>query len=226
MFDLNSIVFNIAQSAPGFLLAIVVHEWAHAQMASWFGDQTAKNAGRLTLNPAAHYDPWGTIFFPLLGAITGFAIIGWARPVPVDARQFKKYNTGLFWVSFAGPLSNIILGTISAILYAFVATKVSSDFEYYGIFLGMLSFSIYINFILAFFNLIPLPPLDGSKMVSAFLKGPALYKYEGLIRYAPMIFLGVMILGIMGIPTLSYLLLPARIIGNYLTYTFLMMFGI
>lgn len=226
MFDLNSIVFNLAQSAPGFLLAIVVHEWAHAQAASWCGDQTAKNAGRLTLNPAVHYDPWGTIFFPIMGAITGFAIIGWAKPVPIDARQFKKYNVGLFWVSFAGALSNMILGTLSALIYAFVATRVSSDWEYYTIFLGMLSFSIYINFILAFFNLIPIPPLDGSKMVSAFLKGPTLYKYESLVRYTPAFFMGVLILGMMGIPTLSYLLLPARIIGNYLTYTFLTMFGI
>ncbi len=225
MSDLNSIVFNIAQSAPGFLLAIVIHEWAHAQVATWCGDQTAKNAGRLTLNPAAHYDPWGTIFFPLLGAITGFAIIGWARPVPVDARNFKKYNHGLFWVSFAGPLSNLILGTASAFFYAIVATKVSSEFEYYKIFLGMLSFSVYINFILAFFNLIPLPPLDGSKMVSAFLKGPTLYKYEGLIRYAPMIFIGVMVLGMMGIHTLGYLLMPARFLGNFFVYTFISMFA-
>ena len=165
MNDLNSILFNIAQSLPGFLMAIVVHEAAHAWMANKFGDPTAKNQGRLTLNPAAHYDPWGTIFFPILAAFTNFAMIGWARPVPIEIRNFKNLRSGIFWVSFAGPLSNLLLGTLSAILLALIATKTSADWEYYSIFIRMLRYSVFINFILAFFNLIPLPPLDGSKMV-------------------------------------------------------------
>jgi Zn-dependent protease len=168
MNDLNSILFNIAQSLPGFLLAIVVHEAAHAWMANRFGDPTAKNQGRLTLNPAAHYDPWGTIFFPLLAAFTNFSMIGWARPVPIEIRNFKNLRSGIFWVSFAGPLSNLILGTVSALLLGLIATKTSTDWEYYSIFIRMLRYSVFINFILAFFNLIPLPPLDGSKMVSSF----------------------------------------------------------
>jgi len=225
MNDLNGILFNIAQSLPGFLLAIVVHEAAHAWMANKFGDPTAKNAGRLTLNPAAHYDPWGTIFFPLMAAMTNFAIIGWARPVPVEVRNFKNYRQGIFWVSFAGPLSNLILGTLSALILAIVATQVSADWEFYSITLKMLRYSLFINFILAFFNLIPLPPLDGSKMVSSFLKGPALYKYESFARYTPMIFIGVFALSFMGIHTLGYLLMPAQQLANYILFSFLGLFG-
>lgn len=225
MNDLSGIVFNIAQSLPGFLLAIVVHEAAHAWMANKFGDSTAKNEGRLTLNPAAHYDPWGTIFFPLLAAITGFAMIGWAKPVPIEVRNFKKMRSGIFWVSFAGPLSNLLLGTLSAVVLAIIATQVSTDWEYFSIFIQMLRYSVFINFILAFFNLIPIPPLDGSKMVSSFLKGQALYKYEGFARYTPVIFIGVMALSFMGVHTLGYLLAPAQMLANYLMFSFVGLFG-
>lgn len=225
MNDLNTILFNIAQSLPGFLLAIVTHEAAHAWMANRFGDPTAKNAGRLTLNPAAHYDPWGTIFFPLLAAFTNFAMIGWARPVPIDARNFKNIRSGVFWVSFAGPLSNLILGTLSALFLAIVVTKIPSNWEFYTIAIRMLRYSVFINFILAFFNLIPLPPLDGSKMVSSVLRGEALYKYESLARYTPVIFITIMALSFMGIHTLSYIFIPAQTIANYLMFAFLGLFG-
>lgn len=225
MNDLNSILINIAQSLPGFLLAIVAHEAAHAWMANKFGDPTAKNEGRLTLNPAAHYDPWGTIFFPLLAAVTNFAMIGWARPVPIEVRNFKKVRQGIFWVSFAGPLSNLIIGTLSALILALIATQVNAGWEFYSISIRMLRYSVFINFILAFFNLIPLPPLDGSKMVSSFLKGHALRKYEDFARYTPMIFIGVMLLSFMGIHTLSYLLLPAQMLANYIMFSFLGIFG-
>src|SRR5690606_12998977 len=180
-------------------------EAAHAWVANRFGDPTAKDLGRVTLNPAAHYDLFGTILFPLIAAFANFAVIGWAKPVPIDPRNFKKLRPGIFWVSFAGPLSNLILGTLSALILALVATKVSSDWGYYTIVIRMLRFSVFINFILAFFNLIPLPPLDGSKMVSSFLKGEALRKYEEFARFTPLIFISVMVLSFMGIHTISYL---------------------
>ena len=225
MNDLNSVLFNIAQSLPGFLLAIVTHEAAHAWMANKFGDPTAKNLGRLTLNPAAHYDPFGTILFPLLAAFTNFAMIGWARPVPVEVRNFKNMRKGIFWVSFAGPLSNLILGTLSALILAIIATQVSSSWEFYTISIRMLRYSVFINFIIAFFNLIPLPPLDGSKMVSSFLKGRTLYNYENFARYTPAIFMGIMALSFMGIHTLGYLLAPAQELANFILFGFLGLFG-
>lgn len=225
MTDFREILFNISQSLPGFLLAIVAHEAAHAWMANKFGDPTAKNEGRLTLNPAAHYDPIGTIFFPLIGAMTSSMMIGWARPVPIDIRNFKKMRAGIFWVSFAGPLSNLILGVLSAFFLALIATQVSSEWGYYTVAIRMLRYSIYINFMLAFFNLIPLPPLDGSKMISSFLKGHALKRYEDFAQYTPVIFITVMLLGFMGIHTLGYLLIPAEWLAESVMYGFLNLFG-
>ncbi len=220
---MSAVLFGIAQSLPGFLLAIVAHEAAHAWMALRFGDATAKAEGRLTLNPAAHYDPWGTILFPLLSAFTGFAVIGWAKPVPINVRNFRQLRPGIFWVSFAGPLANIVLGTLSAFLIAVIATQVDPNFAYFGIVLGMLKYSVFINFILAFFNLIPIPPLDGSKMVSVFLRGQALFRYEAIAAYAPMIFMGILLLSIVGISTLGYVLLPAQQLSQWLISKFFML---
>jgi Zn-dependent protease len=220
---MSAVLFGIAQSLPGFLLAIVAHEAAHAWMANRFGDATAKAEGRLTLNPAAHYDMWGTILFPLISAVSGWAIIGWAKPVPINTRNFRKLRPGIFWVSFAGPLANLVLGTLSAFLIAFIATQVSPSFEYFSIVLGMLKYSVFINFILAFFNLIPIPPLDGSKMVSVFLKGRALFRYEAIAAYSPAIFMGVLLLSMVGIHTLGYVLMPAQHIGQWLIQVFFLM---
>ncbi|MFP5457697.1 MAG: site-2 protease family protein [Bacteriovoracia bacterium] len=226
MENFNQILFSIAQSVPGFLLAIVAHEWAHGRMALKFGDRTALMAGRLTFNPAAHYDPMGTVLFPLISAVTGFAIIGWAKPVPVDIRNFKEIRRGIFWVSFAGPLANLVLGTISAIIVALVATQVSPSFGYYGVMIGMLKYSVFINFILAGFNLIPLPPLDGSKMVSTFLKGETLRKYESLANLTPMIFMGALVLSLVGIPTIGYLLAPVQWLGQWMILVFYKLFSL
>ena len=223
--DIQKILFTIAQSAPGFLLAIVFHEWAHGFMAKKFGDNTAERAGRLTFNPAAHVDPMGTIVFPLIGVVLGWAVIGWAKPVPVDTRNFKDHRKGMFWVSFAGPGANLILGTISSLAYAIVATQVAHTFSYYAVILQMLSYSIFINFLLAFFNLIPLPPLDGSKMVASFLKGNALRKFEEMARFTPMIFLFIIGLSMMGISTLGRVLGPLTQVGQSITYYFLQLFS-
>lgn len=223
--NVEAIILKIAESLPGFLLAIVAHEWAHGYIAKKFGDDTAEKSGRLTLNPAAHIDPMGTVIFPLIGVTMGWMVIGWAKPVPVDVRNFKNYKKGIFWVSFAGPLTNFILGTISSLMYAIIAIYVPQTFGYYEITLNMLRYSIFINFLLGVFNLIPLPPLDGSRMVSAFLKGEALRKYEEVARYTPMIFLVIIALSFMGISTLGRILAPATIIGQKLTMYFLYLLG-
>jgi Zn-dependent protease len=225
MFDLSSKIYTIAMSIPGFLIAICVHEAAHAWMANRYGDTTAKDAGRLTLNPAAHYDMMGTVILPLVFALMGFAVIGWAKPVPVDVRRFSDARKGIFWVSFAGPLSNIIVGFLSALALAIIATKVSSTFSYYMILISMLKYSIFINFILAFFNLIPLPPLDGSKMVASYLNYEKARKYEELGRYTNMIFMGAFALSIMGIPIFGYILYPATFLSNYLTIGLVRLFS-
>ncbi len=223
--DIQKFIFVVAQSLPGFLLAIVVHEWAHGYMAKVFGDDTAERSGRLTLNPAAHIDPMGTIIFPLIGLSLGGMVFGWAKPVPVDVRKLSNYKKGIFWVSFAGPIANFVIGTFSCLTYAIVATQVPQNFSYFAIILEMLNYSIMINFILGTFNLIPLPPLDGSKMLASFLKGEALRKYEDLARFTPMIFLAIIGLSFMGISTLGRILTPAVMIGQKLTMYFLYLLG-
>ncbi len=212
---MEDIILRLCVSLPVFLFAIVVHEASHAYMALRFGDSTAQSMGRLTLNPIAHYDLVGTIIFPLVGVLLGGSMFGWAKPVPVDARRFKNMRSGIFWVSFAGPLSNIILAIISSFLYAFMLSKVATSFYFHDVFSQMLLQSVYINVILAVFNLIPFPPLDGSKMVSSFLDYETSRKYEDLARFS---FLFVIVLWTT--PVLQYLIGPAVMAGQLLTNWF------
>lgn len=221
--DVQKIFFTIAQCAPGFLLAIIIHEYAHGRVAKMFGDDTAEREGRLSFNPSVHVDPMGTVIFPLIGVVMGWSVIGWAKPVPVSTRNFSRetMRKAVFWVSFAGPLSNFILGVISAFLFAICAIFIPQDFSFYNQFLYMLQYSVFINFLLGAFNIIPFPPLDGSRMVSSFLKGETLRKYESLAQYAPMVILAVFGLSMLGIPTLHYVIGPFIKFGNDLPMFFL-----
>lgn len=213
---MNVIIFKIATSLPGFLLGIVCHEAAHAWMANRHGDPTAKMMGRMTLDPTVHYDLFGTIIFPLVGAIMGWSMFGWAKPVPVDTRRFKNVKSGIFWVSFAGPLANLILMILAAFLYAILVTKISSDFSYHQIFSEMLVNMIQINVLLAMFNLIPIPPLDGSKMVSSMLDYENARRFEELQRYSFLFFFLFLFT-----PILSWILSPALMAANLLINIFI-----
>lgn len=216
----GNIVLRLATGLPGFLLGIVFHEFAHAWMAKRFGDDTAERQGRLSMNPMVHYDLVGTVIFPLIGAAVGGVMFGWAKPVPVDPRRFKNIKSGVFWVSFAGPLANIILAILCAILFAILATKVSGDFALHRTFLQMLRSAIIINIVLAVFNLIPFPPLDGSKMVSTFLDYEMARKYEELQRFS-----FVFILLLWFTPIFSYLIQPALMMGMGITNMFINLIG-
>jgi len=222
--DIQKIFFTIAQCAPGFLLAIIIHEYAHGYVAKMFGDKTAEDQGRLTFNPSAHVDPMGTVIFPLIGVLAGWSVIGWARPVPIDSRNFSDKKRAVFWVSFAGPLANFFVGTFSALAFAVVAVFVPRDFSLYSSFLYMLQYSVFINFLLGAFNIIPFPPLDGSRMVASFLKGETLRRYESLGQYANMVMLAIFGLSMMGIPTLHYVLTPFISFGQMLPHFFLNIF--
>ena len=212
---------KISIGLPGFLFAIVFHEWAHARMALYFGDDTAKYSGRLSLNPIAHYDLVGTIIFPAICLmIGGGTMFGWAKPVPVDPRRFKNVKKGIFWVSFAGPLANIILAVASAFLMVVVMRFFSGSFAFSEQVILILQQSIFINIILAVFNLIPFPPLDGSKMVSSFLDYESARKYESLQQFS---FLFIILLWTTDI--FSYLIRPALYLGNSVIYFFANLVG-
>jgi len=211
---LDSILPKLIIQIPVFLLALTIHEAAHAFVALRFGDDTAKRYGRLTLNPIAHIDLFGTLIIPIALGLMGGFMFGWAKPVPIDTRQFKikNFKKAVFWVSFAGPLSNFILMFISAVLLAVVATKIKPDAYFFTPMFEMLRMSVAINASLAIFNLIPLPPLDGSNMVSTFLSYNTLQKYEQLSRYSFFIILG---LGMTG--AFSYIIMPVQMMAFGLT---------
>lgn len=207
--DFGQIIQKVVIMYPALLIALVLHEYAHAWMAKRYGDMTAGWSGRLTLNPSAHIDLFGTVIFPILGIAFGGLIFGWARPVPIDPRNFTNFRKGLFWVAFAGPLSNIILGFIFGIIWAAYQLYVPTTFGLYMPFRMMLEALVFLNFVLAIFNLIPIPPLDGSKMIESFLSYDNMRKFESLQQYGFMILLVLLFTGVIG-----YLLYPVNILSN------------
>lgn len=147
---------------PMFIISITFHEFAHAFVAYRFGDKTAKNMGRLTFNPIKHIDLIGTLIMPIASFASGVALIGWAKPVPVDRRNFKSLYKDDAYVSFAGPFANIILAIIFYIVF-FVLIKYHLTESI--IILNLLWYGVFFNIFLFAFNLLPIPPLDGSHIV-------------------------------------------------------------
>ena len=145
----------------------MVHEVAHGYAAYWLGDSTAKYQGRLTLNPIKHIDPFGSVILPLLLAISGTSfIIGWAKPVPYNPYNLRNQRWGEAIVAFAGPLSNIIIALFFGLALRFA---LASEFIVNVSLVEITSLIILINLLLAIFNLVPIPPLDGSKILFSFL---------------------------------------------------------
>lgn len=145
------------------VVSIVIHEIAHGLAAYWLGDPTAKRMGRLSLNPISHVDIVGTILVPSLSFFFGGTIFGWAKPVPINPSYFKSPEKGMLYVAVAGPLSNLFLIFLASACLFFVSDHQSSVFSYIFI------YSIYINGVLILFNLLPIPPLDGSRVLAFFV---------------------------------------------------------
>lgn len=172
------------------LLSITVHEVCHGYAAYYFGDPTAKRAGRLTLNPIKHIDIWGLLFLLIT------RLIGWAKPVPVDPRYFKRPRQDMLWVALAGPASNLLLALGFALVWKFAGGLIptSGFWAPTGV---MLQLMIAINVGLAIFNLIPIPPLDGGRVVAGLLSERNAWRWERLEPWGFLIVLGLLLLGVL-----------------------------
>lgn len=174
------------------LFSIVFHEVAHGKVALWKGDTTARDAGRLTLNPIPHIDIFGTILFPLfLILMRSPVLFGWAKPVPVNPWRLRESKKDMALIGASGPASNLLLAVIAGILF-----RMSIGIGANNILTQALFFAVFINLVLAFFNLIPIPPLDGSKIVMGFLPDDLAVQYSRIERYGFLIIFGLFFLGI------------------------------
>ncbi len=176
-------------SLPIFIVSLSIHEWAHAYSAWKLGDPTAKERGRMTVNPVAHIDPIGTLLLPALSLLSGGIIIGWAKPVPVDTRRLKSPSRDMALVAGAGPLSNLLQAAAGAALFGLMEGDPDSLLR------TILFFYILFNLSLAFFNLLPIPPLDGSRLLYPFLPESAKPGYRELERYGFLILIGLIFVG-------------------------------
>ena len=166
---------DVIMRIPALLIAIVLHELAHGYVALLLGDHTAKSHGRLTLNPIKHVDPLGLLALWLVG-------IGWAKPVPVNPMYFQgDRRRGMFLVGLAGPVTNFILALLTALLIVILPFQPGSTM------LGIMQLTLFYNIVLGVFNLIPIPPLDGSKVLAYFLPRQAAVQLSQLERYGPLV---------------------------------------
>lgn len=190
--DPHSLAFRALFIIP-MLLSLSVHEFAHAWMAWKLGDRTAEQEGRLTLNPIVHIDPLGTILLPLLGVP-----FGWAKPVPVNPVRFNRnvtMSTGMALTAAAGPISNIILAILCAVILG-VSLRVAPELiaQQNGVFY-LLIYGVQLNVGLAIFNLLPLPPLDGSRIVERFIPRHWEDSWASFARFGPFVLFAVIASG-------------------------------
>lgn len=186
------VVFMIMAYAVILLLCLPVHEFAHGIVAYWCGDNTAKWHGRLSLNPFRHLDLWGTIMILTVG-------MGYAKPVPVNSRNFRNYKRDMILVALAGPLSNFLMAAIATFLYLLVAYTATYSTVIQMV-LMLLSIIINVNISLMVFNLLPIPPLDGSRLWSSLLPGKWAYTLEQYSRYITMGLFLLLFTGVLDVP--------------------------
>jgi len=191
------------------IISLTVHEFAHALVGTWRGDHTAEHMGRLTLNPLAHLDPIGTLMLLFVG-------FGWAKPVPFDPRNLKNPVWDGVAIAFAGPLSNLFLATLAAVAYRNLADLVFAQDTLLPIFLILLIFT---NLLLMFFNLLPIPPLDGSKIIDAVLHRTRYERFGVWLQvYGPRVLLGLVVLSLLtSINVFGVIQLPAILACDEMT---------
>ncbi|MGH7501585.1 MAG: site-2 protease family protein [Longimicrobiales bacterium] len=198
---------------PVLLFSFVIHEWAHAWVADREGDPTPRQMGRLTLNPIPHIDLFGTLIVPamLVGSGSGF-LIGWAKPVQVVPSNFRHFRRGDILVSLAGVMSNFVLGiacTLALIGLVYLTRAVPSIAVAGPTLERMLETGIRLNFVLAVFNLLPIPPLDGSRLIYHLLPRSMAEQYRRLERWGVLVFVLLLLSG-----AITYLLIPADLLSD------------
>ena len=197
MIELN-LIQKIIVCVPPILLAVTLHEVAHGWMAKMYGDRTAEMLGRLSLNPIKHIDPIGTVLLPAFMAITTGFIFGWAKPVPVAFNNLRNPKKDMAKVALAGPGANLIM-MILWVMFLKVALLLPASISGLSIpLLYMASVGVYINCILMVLNLLPLPPLDGSRILASFLPNPLAYKFSKVEPYGLIILMALLFLGFLG----------------------------
>lgn len=191
-----------------FFFALTIHEFSHGWVAWKLGDPTAKNAGRLTLNPLVHIDPIGTIFLPLMLIMTHSPFIfGWAKPVPVDFHNLRNPKRDMVWVGLAGPMANIILAIILSFFLKILVLTGGNPLS------TILSYAIMINLLLAVFNALPIPPLDGSRVLIGLLPRELAMRYARIEPYGFIIIIGLLWLGMIGNIIWPIVMRLARLLG-------------
>ena len=198
---------TIAVYALPVLFAITLHEAAHAYAAKYFGDNTAYSQGRMSLNPLVHIDIWGTIVIPVLMFLFTPFVFGYAKPVPVEFGRLRNPKRDMAWVSLAGPLANFIMAVLWLILGVFlVFFQVGEEFPHKVAQAGIIT-----NLLIMAFNLLPIPPLDGGRVVTAMLPHRAAYAFARIEPYGFFIVLALVLLKVVG-----YWLTPVMALGGYL----------
>jgi len=193
---MDNLIQTIAIAAIPILFAITLHEAAHGYVARHFGDMTAYQAGRISLNPLRHIDPVGTILLPLLTLVLGGILFGWAKPVPVNFGALRHPKKDMLWVAIAGPASNLMMALLWALMIKLVWLFPGSYFSEPR--LEMAQIGIKINVILLVLNLLPLPPLDGGRVAVSLLPHRQAYQLSRIEPYGLFILIGLAITPVLG----------------------------